>query len=306
MAQRLLGLCGMSDSVVNLAIMITQAEVHRHKSEYSEAWKIHSNVVQISADRDAYYHAVALLNVAEVEVLMGLPKHDVQQKIDHVRSTFTAGVWFPAVCDTILGDLCFRDKDLHTAQLLFEKCLRLDFGAEMKLFCLERLANTSQWGTNYAMWQWTTIFLVYSLRCEQTLQVHKALQFFGDTFLCQNDEDTAISLFSVALEGFTYMDVHRSRAECMLRLGDILKNHGDILKAVELWSTARPLFERSSQAKQVQCVDERLACISNDVLEQYRENITHVVELNVLSGGLSPIGEEQVGVVDEPPEQVVV
>jgi hypothetical protein len=79
-------------------------------------------------------------------------------------------------------------------------------------------------------------------------------------------------LFTVALEGFTYMDVHRSRAECMVRLGDISNQCGDLLRAVELWNTARPLFERSSQAKEVQHIDKRLASIDNNVLEQQREH----------------------------------
>jgi hypothetical protein len=56
------------------------------------------------------------------------------------------------------------------------------------------------------------------------------------------------------------------------------------LKAVKFWHTARPLFERSSQVKQVQCVDERLAGIGGDVLEQHKENIPCLVKLNVPSG----------------------
>jgi hypothetical protein len=78
-------------------------------------------------------------------------------------------------------------------------------------------------------------------------------------FIHQKDEETAISLFTVALEGFTYIDVHRSRAECMLRLGDISREHNELLKAQQLWETARPLFEHSSQAKQVKDFDDRLA-----------------------------------------------
>ncbi|KAJ7819730.1 hypothetical protein B0H13DRAFT_1921573 [Mycena leptocephala] len=93
----------------------------------------------------------------------------------------------------------------------------------------------------------------------------------------------------VALEGFTYMDVHRSRAECMLRLGDISKGHGDLLKAVELWTTARPLFERSSQAKQVENVDQKLAGVNEDVLEQHRNDLAQLAELNAPLGTMDEI-----------------
>jgi hypothetical protein len=105
-------------------------------------------------------------------------------------------------------------------------------------------------------------------------------------------------LFTVALEGFTRMDVHRSRAECILQFGDISMGHSDPLKAVEFWERARPLFERSSQAKQVQHINERLAGISKDVLEQHRNNLAHLTELNAppgtveeLEDGLSDIKE---------------
>ncbi|KAJ7896620.1 hypothetical protein B0H14DRAFT_3604920 [Mycena olivaceomarginata] len=284
-ARHLLGLCGMSGSEVDLGIMITQAEVHKCKSEYSEAWKIHIKLVQISADQNSYLHAIACLNIAEIEVLIGVPKLDVQGNIDLARS------WI-ICCDVTLADLCLREQDLLRAKTLFEKSLKVA-PEHVKLFSLERLGNVTSWGPDESIPGWTTIFLVHSLKLRAKLQVYKALQFFGQMFLMQNDEDTAISLFTVALEGFTYMDVHHSRGECMLRLGDISNSHGDQLKAVALWHTARLLFERSSQAKDVQCIDERLASIGSDALEQHKENIARLVELNVPSSNPCNIEDEE-------------
>ncbi|KAJ7916361.1 hypothetical protein B0H13DRAFT_2323463 [Mycena leptocephala] len=80
------------------------------------------------------------------------------------------------------------------------------------------------------------------------------------------------------------MDVHHSRAECMLRLGDISKGHGELLKAVELWETAKPLFERSSQVKQLDNLRERLANVGGDVVEQHQQNLAHLAQLNAPSG----------------------
>ncbi|KAJ7754800.1 hypothetical protein B0H16DRAFT_1722506 [Mycena metata] len=85
---------------------------------------------------------------------------------------------------------------------------------------------------------------------KEKLAFYKALLFIGDLFI-DVDEVTAENLFIVALEGFTFMDVHRSRAQCMLLLGDLAQKKAEITKAVELWTTARPLFERSLQAKDV-------------------------------------------------------
>jgi hypothetical protein len=142
------------------------------------------------------------------------------------------------------------------------------------------------------MSSWTTVFLVHSLKRKEKLGIYKALQFLGDIFLSQNDEHTAASLFTVALEGFTKMDVHRSRAECMLRFGDISMGHGDLLNAVEFWERARPLFEFSSQTKQVQNINERLVGISEDVLEQHRNNLARLAELTALSGTVEELEDD--------------
>ncbi|KAJ7718331.1 hypothetical protein B0H16DRAFT_1475628 [Mycena metata] len=117
----------------------------------------------------------------------------------------------------------------------------------------------------------------------------------------QTDELTAVSLFTVALDGFTYMDVHRSRAECMVRLGDIAKKNGDVLKALELWETAKPLFERSSQAKRVHDIDERVGSISEETKEQHRKNLAHLAELNVPAGKVEEVDSdtEELGLEEE-------
>ncbi|KAJ7793560.1 hypothetical protein B0H14DRAFT_2622727 [Mycena olivaceomarginata] len=221
--------------------------------------------------------------------LCGVQKHDVQRNIDLARSIFTTLNVKPMTicCDATLADLYIREKNLQQQR---------DF-----------LKNESTP-------VWTTIFLIHALKLKAKLQVYKALQFLGEMFLTHKDENTAISSFTVALMGFTYMDVHRSRAECTIKLGDISNRCNDLLRAIELWEAARPLFERSSQMKEVQCVDERLSfvdemlsCVGSNVLDCHRENITHLARLDVPSGNLSHIeNEEQVELLDEPLQQLAI
>jgi gas vesicle protein len=61
---------------------------------------------------------------------------------------------------------------------------------------------------------------------------------------------------------------------------------------VEFWERARPLFERSSQAKWVQHVDERVANISKDVLEQHQNNLAHLAELNAPAGTIEELEDD--------------
>ncbi|KAJ7791137.1 hypothetical protein B0H14DRAFT_2625386 [Mycena olivaceomarginata] len=101
-------------------------------------------------------------------------------------------------------------------------------------------------------------YLAYGQQYKEKLAVHKPSCFLGDIFIAKGDDNTAKSLFMVALEGFVYMDVHRSKAQCLLRLGDLANKKGDFSQAAELWMAAHPLFERSSQAKDVARIDARL------------------------------------------------
>ncbi|KAJ7731749.1 hypothetical protein B0H16DRAFT_1582917 [Mycena metata] len=195
---------------------------------------------------------------------------------------------FTLLCDITQADLNLRDGDMSAT--LFLKCLQAGWGkySEAMSFCLERLANINCWEGSHPT-SWPTVYLAHSLKVKERLGIYKALQFLGDVFLQEEDEVTATSLFTVALRGSTEMDVHRSRAECMLRLGGISNKHGDFLKALELWEGARPLFERSLQAKQVQDIEARLVGIGEDIKEQHKMNLARLTELNA-----------PVGTVEEP------
>ncbi|KAJ7894085.1 hypothetical protein B0H13DRAFT_1886058 [Mycena leptocephala] len=285
-ARELLGFCGMSHGELDHTIMNTQAEIHRFKSEYVEARSIHIRILEEASIQDPYNYGFASFNVAEIDVLIGAPKGNVQRNCDTARRLLnTVGnVEGVTLCDILLADLYLMEGNSLAAQTTFKRCLRVALDSQIQTYCLERLGDTSRWGCLYGMTSWTTVFLVHSLKRTEKLGIYKAFQFLGDVFLSQNDEHTATNLFTVALEGFTQMDVHRSRAECMLRFGDISMGHGDLLKAVEFWERARPLFERSSQAKQVQHIDERVANISKDVLEHHRNNLACLAELNAPAG----------------------
>ncbi|KAJ7362820.1 hypothetical protein DFH08DRAFT_799843 [Mycena albidolilacea] len=88
------------------------------------------------------------------------------------------------------------------------------------------------------------------------------------------------------------MGVHRSRAECMLRLGDISKSCGDLPKAMDLWDSARPLFLRSSQAQQVEDIDCRIAGPGQEIQLQHRENLAKLAQLNAPSDTADEVEED--------------
>jgi tetratricopeptide (TPR) repeat protein len=292
-ARKLLSLCGVSKGNIDHATMSIQAQVHRYKSEYIEAHNINTLILEdTSMEQDTINHGFALLVDALIDTFLGVSKGDIQKKLDIAAGIFSPTKGFhlePVMCDSISAILLLNQGNTVAAKLLLEKCLESFYGHHppMASLCLQLLSDMSCWH-NVPNWQpsWPTVFLVHSLKSNQKLGIYQALQFIGDVALVQNDENTAVSLFTTALEGFTQMDVHRSRAECMLRLGDICKQNNDLTKATEHWTTARPLFEQSSQGKQVENIDKRLASVGKDVPEQHRNNLVQLTIADVLAVSL--------------------
>ncbi|KAJ7715733.1 hypothetical protein B0H16DRAFT_496352, partial [Mycena metata] len=301
-ASVLMKLCGLSQGGLEYSLMNCQAEVHAYKSEYAYACALHTQLLQTYEGGQLHSKAVSLMNIAGVEVPMGGSCEVIQEKIYASQTIFNkiGNKVMMIACDATQADLNLREGDMSCS--LFCKCLKAGLGqvSEIVSYCLERLADITRWSPHHDP-SWSIILLAHSLRAKEKLGIYKALQFIGDVHLMQNDELTAVSLFTIALHGFTYMDVHRSRAECMIRLGDMAKKNGDLLKALELWEIAKPLFEHSLQAKRVQDIDERVGSISEETKEQHRKNLARLAKLNVPAGKVEEVDSdtEEFGLEEE-------
>jgi hypothetical protein len=67
----------------------------------------------------------------------------------------------------------------------------------------------------------------------------------------------------------------------MVQIANILNDRGEAMKAVELWKAARPLFERSSQMKDIVTIDAKLAEVDSAILVKYEEQLQQLSELHV-------------------------
>ncbi|KAF7339012.1 hypothetical protein MVEN_01977400 [Mycena venus] len=310
-ARELLALCGLSGGEVDCAIMNTQAEIHKQKSEYMEARDINNQILQkISFEQEPFDHALAVFNLSELEVQIGGPKAVVQRNIDTVKAMFSTIGYLRgfACCDMLLGDLKLREGELASAEQLFEKCVKSSQGkdGEIMSYCLERLGNPRCWTVAKSSYTWTVIFLAHVLQSQEKLGLFKALQFWGDVFLNQGETKSAASLYTVALEGFTQLDIHRSRGECLVGLGEISQCQGDLSDALEHWKMARGLFERSSQTKQVADIDERLERTQREVQQRHQRNLTLLSDLRAPAGeldGVQVVESEDIEQNGEPQNQ---
>ncbi|KAF8140873.1 hypothetical protein K438DRAFT_1785334 [Mycena galopus ATCC 62051] len=281
-ARKLLRICGMLGGVIDRGVTIEQAEIHLLKSEYTQCRSIHSNLVEnTSSQENPIFHATALLNIAIIDIIIGVASHDVYHNLRRGQEIFRNENYAKrtlSMCDAVQGSIELRDGKFNTARDKFEKYLCLPSGMdnELQCFCLDHLANIKCWPADGWQHKWPAIYLAFAYKSKDKLTLHKALLFLGDICVIHHDEHTATNLYQVALAGFTQMDVHHSRAQCMLRLGDLAHKQGCISDAAAFWTAARPLFSRSSQPKDVAEIDFKLARIE----QVYQENLMALGTLN--------------------------
>jgi hypothetical protein len=171
------------------------------------------------------------------------------------------------------------------AKVKFKEILTSLWGqdSQIELFCLGRLADIRAWPDSKWQTRWPVVYCGHAYKIKDKLALHKALLFLGDVFLATKDNETATNLYIVALDGFTYMNVHHSRAQCMVRLGDLANKQGHTSRAIDFWKTARPLFERSLQAKDVAQIDVRLSTVD----KAHQKSLLQLTTLSVLGQALN-------------------
>ncbi|KAJ6464896.1 hypothetical protein C8R45DRAFT_1107130 [Mycena sanguinolenta] len=269
-ARDLLSLCGMSRGALDFQLRMGVASTLEEKTEYAEARNLFTQIAsEMSVEQEQDDLAVTLINLGQIGVVTGASKQDVLQNLEMAKTIlistqhFTGSFYY----EIMLADLELREGDMLGAKNRFEKCLHWSWTGHTQVtsFCLERMSDIGRWGSAYHDWTATsaTVYLAFVLKMKQKLGVYNALRGLGDMFLSNRDELTAESLFKIVLEAFTYMDVHRRRADCMSRLGDIAARRGDISGAKMWWRDARPLFERSLQGKDIMKMDTKLGTLES-------------------------------------------
>ncbi|KAJ7162355.1 hypothetical protein C8R46DRAFT_955323 [Mycena filopes] len=261
----LLILCGMASSELHYGLLNSQAEIHLCKSEYPEARKIHAvNLQDSGLDPSSDRYVITLLNMAQIDLIIGTRKELVCKTLQTAYKTCISTHYLRGQtwCDLFSACLDLREGNPASARAMFQDSLKSNLGHDsgVIIYCLEQLANVTQWPTKflYEHSRWSVLYLCQAHKTKDRLGLSKALLFFADLFM-DDDEVTTRSLLTVALEAFTFMDVHCSRGQCMMRLGDLAQKNGMTIEAADLWKSAQYLFERSLQAKDVARIGDRLS-----------------------------------------------
>ncbi|KAJ7858555.1 hypothetical protein B0H13DRAFT_1901794 [Mycena leptocephala] len=115
--------------------MTTQAVIHQLKSEYVEARSIQTGILEKTSIQDPQIHCLALINVAESDVMVGALKDDVWRNYLYLME------------GNPLAAQSFCERHL--------KKMTLEY-SQVQTYCLERLGDASCWGGLDGMSNWTT------------------------------------------------------------------------------------------------------------------------------------------------------
>ncbi|KAJ7889476.1 hypothetical protein B0H14DRAFT_2561678 [Mycena olivaceomarginata] len=266
--------------------LAAQSNAQRSQKLASEVQEIYMQIKNATSDqKPSIMHSVAVVNIAEIAIIRGENLDHIEQVLTDQKKIFATMHFSSGVpmCDLVMAESHFHKghNTLAAQALLLQYAQSVDIA--VRSYSLERLANLKNWGITAIGWvpQWTTVSLAYAFKCQNNVAVHKALSSMGHILLAFGDLNTAQSLFIVALEGFTWMDVHRSRAECMLHLCEISHQKGDFEEAISSFKAARPLFERSFQVKDVKHVDSLVRGLEEEIEQGHNTKVTYLSTLNV-------------------------
>ncbi|KAK7022517.1 ATPase-AAA-core domain-containing protein [Favolaschia claudopus] len=270
-SRQCLARCGIAGGPADVEVLMDLAEVQFLRSEYSEVYQIYTTIMQDALlAMNKHIYIFSLLNIAQIDVIIGTPAHEVLVKIDNLKGIITDLRYTTAeqFTEIVSADLSLREGKHAHARSLFIRYSHVLLGenVECAFAAIERLADLERWEHQdfEETSLWAMVYFSYASKLKNKLAIHKALACIGQIYLAQHDPATAHNLFTVALEGFVQMGVHHDRARCLLYLGNIAKQEGNMGKASELWTTARPLFEKSLQAKDVEKIDAKLAKLAKE------------------------------------------
>ncbi|KAJ7248825.1 hypothetical protein C8J57DRAFT_1672697, partial [Mycena rebaudengoi] len=213
----LLTACGFQQSILQLHHLNVQAEIHLLKSEYLESRIIQAVIA--SSRQPASSHAImANLHIAIIDIATGADSQIIHQNLDLCRFNLKPLYGHEArqlslTADLVDAQLCLRDGVVETSNTMFKKCFASSLHmmrTDLALQCAERLADLST-GMNdiTTTLQWGGLFISLALKCKDKRQTMQAFRCLGQIFLAEGDNETALSLFNAAFDGFTFMDVHR-------------------------------------------------------------------------------------------------
>jgi len=261
---------GHESSSREVNVLDIEAGIKFEKSEYDEARAVYEGVIRMTdQERHPYFHANALLNLVKIDQTVGRDDAQVLRGLEAAKQAVMRLDWMQGklFCERLMAGVHLARRDVAAAREGYTLCFQSYRGAYMfpgVTRCLEMLGDLRHGMSDLeTTFHWAGTYLAVVRVYTDVVLTYQALRCLGDVLLAEGDSETALNIFYAVLKGATEMDVHRRRADCMIRIGDILMARGNAAEARKMWEDARPLFIRSAQMNDAASIDVRLAQIAD-------------------------------------------
>lgn len=261
-ARTLLISCGLEESDNYIKVMDVEADIHLLKTQYSECRSLHVTIARATS-HSPLFHGSSLAHIAYMDLLTGAAENEILKNLETAKALFTANRlhWGLLFVETTMVDICLRRGDKDVGRMYQALLYRPGMDRQLIGRCFQKLGDPT---LGISRSTYTFVYLGHTRKIQDLASTYDALRCLGDLFQAQGNTETALSLFSVALDGSTAMGIHLTRAICMTRLGHIFASRGDMARAQKMWRDAQPLFARASQTNEVVGIEERLHAFQID------------------------------------------
>ncbi|KAJ7793183.1 hypothetical protein B0H14DRAFT_2623134 [Mycena olivaceomarginata] len=241
-----------------------QNDIYLAKTEYLEAKKIcESALSTTTVPHSPSFYAHFLVENAYIGIRIGSTTGEILSNLEAAEAVYRAlASQRILLCSWVRAELELTRGNLDIASFAFKECLSksLSVYPDITVLCVAALGDPRH--KMDTMWNtlcWAMIYLASVQKTKDLVATFHTLRCLADIFAALDDEETALHLFQTVLEGATYMDIHRLRAECMDGIGRIMAWRGRIMEAKEMWEAAIPIFIRSSQTKDATAIEAHVA-----------------------------------------------
>ncbi|KAJ7030208.1 hypothetical protein C8F04DRAFT_1114236 [Mycena alexandri] len=255
-----------------------QGNIHLRKTEYGDGKILLEEVIESRRSYRPYDSIKAHADLAEIQIAMDLEPSLIEQSLKTAKQqcTIVGLATGHAGCDIIAADLLLRQGDINSAKSVFLRSLPLfadPRADERVLFCMERLADISyrSWDHVGAL-RWNGICIALAVRTSNRLGTLKGLKRLADIYVTEQENDTALTLLDIAVQGFESMGVHLCIAECNVQISAIWESRGDLLRAIKSLEDAIPRLQRSSQVEKAARIEEDIRALKECSKENLKES----------------------------------
>ncbi|KAJ7820890.1 hypothetical protein B0H13DRAFT_1921097 [Mycena leptocephala] len=261
-AEELLISDGMEGSDRYLNILDLRFDIHFVQTNYIEAHHILTQIVDKTAPTcSPWFHAYSLSMIAYIDILTGCEVPKIVKSLNHAKAVYAAlGSQSRPICSWVAAELQLYCGDIKNACSSFIACVSSGLGLHKHIqYCLETLGNPKHrmHGT-IDTFRWAMVYFAFERKTKQLPGTLTALRCLADIYTVLGDEETALNLFHMALEGATKLDIHHLRAECMTGIGDIMMRRGNPVQAEEMWTQCSPTICLFIANEDAALIEERI------------------------------------------------